>query len=315
MEKRRLGREGVEIPPVVLGCGNFGGIGSAPAFFGAGESHEEAFALMDAAWKLGLTAFDTADAYGGGRSETWIGDWIRATGKRPVIVTKTFNPVEEGGDRGLAPSRIERQSSTSRERLGVDAIDVYLAHAPDPDTPVEETTAAFESLRERGTIRSYGFSNLDAAELRAALAVGQPTALENSYSLLERGDEQEVLPLCREDGVGYLAFGPLAGGWLAGRYRRGEEPPPGSRMSTRPEPYEHFRTEETFRALDALADAAAARGVSSAGLALAWVLAQPDVTAAILGPRRPEHLRAAAEALELELSETEAAELGGLFAG
>jgi aryl-alcohol dehydrogenase-like predicted oxidoreductase len=315
MEKRRLGREGVEISRILLGCGNFGGIGSAPAFFGAGESHDEAFALMDAAWELGLTAFDTADAYGGGRSEMWIGDWVRATGNRPLIVTKTFNPMEEGGDWGLAPSRIERQIASSLERLGVDVVDVYLAHAPDPETPIEETTAAFESLRERGAIGSYGFSNLDAAELCAALAVGRPTALENSYSLLERGDEQEVLPLCREHRVGYLAFSPLAGGWLAGRYQRGEEPPPGSRMSTRPEAYEHLRTEETFRALDALAAAAAARSVSTGGLALAWVLAQPGVTAAILGPRRPEHLRAAAEALELELSVADAAELGGLFSG
>ena len=105
----------------MLGCGNFGGIGSAPAFFGQGETKEQAFALMDAAWELGLHWFDTADAYGGGRSEAWIGEWIAATGNRPRITTKTFNPMDEGADSGLAPERVRRQLDSSLERLGVDA--------------------------------------------------------------------------------------------------------------------------------------------------------------------------------------------------
>ena len=313
MDRRQLGRGEVEVPRIVLGCGNFGGIGSAPQFFGAGESREEAFALMDGAWELGITAFDTADAYGGGRSETWIGEWMRATGHRPTIVTKTFNPMDAGADHGLAPTRIERQISSSLERLGVDGVDVYLAHAPDEGTPLEDTLGAFESLRERGLIRAYGVSNFDASQLRAAFAVGPPAVLENSYSLLERGDEEEVLALCREHGVGYLAFSPLAGGWLAGRYRRDEDPPPGSRMAMRPEAYEHLDEDRTFASLDAFADAASELGVSSGGLALAWVLAQPDVTAAILGPRRPEHLGVVEEALGLELSPGDAKGLTALF--
>jgi aryl-alcohol dehydrogenase-like predicted oxidoreductase len=313
MDGRRLGRSGVEVSRVVLGCGNFGGIGSAPEFFGAGESREQAFALMDAAWDLGITTFDTADAYGGMRSETWIGEWMRATGKRPVLITKTFNPVAAGADHGLAADRIERQLPTSLERLGVGAVDVYLAHAFDPDTPLAETTAAFEALVERGDVGSYGVSNFEAAELESALAAGRPAVVENSYSLLERGDEDGVLPLCREHDLGYLAFGPLAGGWLAGRYRRDEQPPAGSRMATRPGPYEHFRTERTFAALDRFAGAARDRGVSPGGLALAWVLAQKDVTAAIVGPRRPEHLGAVTEALDLALSAEEAGEVTALF--
>jgi aryl-alcohol dehydrogenase-like predicted oxidoreductase len=315
MDRRRLGRSEVEVSRVVLGCGNFGGIGSAPEFFGAGESRDEAFRIMDAAWELGITTFDTADAYGGGRSETWIGEWIRATGNRPVLITKTFNPLEAGADHGLAAARIERQLPSSLERLGVDGVDVYLAHAPDPDTPLAETMAAFDALVEQGLVRAYGVSNFEAAELEAALAVGRPAVVENSYSLLERGDESGVLPLCREHDLGYLAFGPLAGGWLAGRYRRDEQPPPGSRMATRPGPYEHFRTESTFAALDRFAAAAAERGVRPAGLALAWTLAQPDVTAAIVGPRRPEHLAAVTEAVGLRLSAEEADAVAALFAG
>jgi aryl-alcohol dehydrogenase-like predicted oxidoreductase len=314
MDKRRLGRGGeVEVPRIVLGCGNFGGIGSAPQFFGAGDTREEAFALMDAAWELGITAFDTADAYGGGRSETWIGEWMRERGRRPVLVTKTFNPMAAGADHGLAPERIERQVASSLERLGVEILDVYLAHAYDSATPLAETIGAFEALCDRGLIRTYGVSNFNASQLRDALAFGRPAVVENSYSLLERDDEADVIPLAGEQGVAYMAFGPLAGGWLAGRYRADEEPEPGSRMSTRPEAYEHLQTEATFRGLDALAAAANARGVSMAALALAWVLAQEDVAAAIVGPRRPTHLDAVVEALDLELSAAEVDELGRLF--
>ena len=132
---------------IVLGCGNFGGIGSAPEFFGQGESREEAFALMDAAWALGLRWFDTADAYGGGRSETWIGDWMRATGNRPKITTKTFNPIDAGADRGLARDRVLRQVETSLGRLGIERVDLYLAHEPDPDVPVAETARCVRDAR------------------------------------------------------------------------------------------------------------------------------------------------------------------------
>src|SRR5918994_4035631 len=115
MEYRALGRTGVNVSRVILGCGNFGGIGSAPAFFGQGESREEAFELMDAAWAAGITTFDTADAYGGGRSETYIGEWIRSRRVRPVLTTKTFNPMSEGADHGLSRERIGRQLDSSLE--------------------------------------------------------------------------------------------------------------------------------------------------------------------------------------------------------
>ena len=181
---------------VVLGCGNFGGIGSAPAFFGQGETHEQAFDLMDAAWALGLDRFDTADAYGGGRSEAWIGDWIAATGNRPRITSKTFNAMEDGADFGLARERVLRQVETSLARLRIESIDLYLTHEPDPDTPVEETFATFAALAERGLIAAWGVSNVTGDDLRQWLALGTPSLVQNSYSLLERGDEQEVIPLC-----------------------------------------------------------------------------------------------------------------------
>ena len=296
---------------VVLGCGNFGGIGSAPAFFGQGETREEAFDLMDAAWTLGLDHFDTADAYGGGRSETWIGDWLRASGNRPRITSKTFNAMEDGADFGLARDRVLRQVETSLERLGVDRVDLYLTHEPDPDTPVGETFATFAALLERGLIGSWGVSNVSADGLREWLELGMPSLVQNSYSLLERGDEAEVIPLCEAHGIEYQAFSPLAGGWLTGKYRRDEAPPDGSRMTMRPEPYRHLESERVYDGLDALASAAEERGVSTGGLALAWALGRAG--SVVVGPRRPEHLETAREALSLTLSPTEHDSLGSLF--
>ena len=314
MESRRLGGTDVEVSRLILGCGNFGGIGSAPEFFGQGETEDDAFRIMDAAWELGIRAFDTADAYGGGRSETWIGNWMRSRGVRPVLTTKTFNPMNAGEDRGLARERISRQLESSLTRLGVENVDVYLAHEFDPETPIQETFATFSGLAELGLVKAWGVSNFDADQLREALLAGRPAVLQNSYSLLERGDEEAVLGLCVEFGVAYTPFSPLAGGWLTGKYSRDAAPPQGSRMEMRPGPYEHLRTERTFEALAQFEEVAGRLGVEPATLAFAWLLARPYVTAVVVGPRRPQQLESAVRALELHLSASEVDELEALFA-
>ena len=133
---------------IALGCGNFGGVGSAPEFFGQGLSQDQALAVMDAAWQAGITHFDTADAYGGGRSEASIGHWIATRGVRPQLTTKTYNPMAAGADRGLAPGRIARQLRSSLDRLGVDHVELYLAHDFDPDVPLADTFGAFEQVEQ-----------------------------------------------------------------------------------------------------------------------------------------------------------------------
>jgi aryl-alcohol dehydrogenase-like predicted oxidoreductase len=324
MEYRALGTTGVDVSRIALGCGNFGGIGSAPAFFGQGESEEEAFALMDAAWELGITLFDTADAYGGGRSEQAIGRWLARRGpevrERIVLSTKVFHSVEgDPEDRGLAPDRVRRQIDGSLARLGVERVDLYLIHAPDPETPVGDTLAALDELVRAGKVGAIGASNVSAAELEEALRASEERGLarfewvQNSYSLLERDDEADVLPLCARHGLGYTPFSPLAGGWLTGKYRRGEPYPAGSRMTLRPEPYEEIAGERTFDGLEAFESAARERGTDPATLALAWVVDHPQVAAAVVGPRRPEHLEPARAALELRLSASQRDELGALF--
>jgi len=218
---------------VSLGCGNFGGVGSSPEFFGQGIPRDEAFAIMDRAWDAGIDWFDTGDAYGGGASERWIGEWMADRGHHPQITTKVFHSTTgTPGDTGLAPSRVRRQIRASLERLRVDRIDFYLAHEPDPNVPLEETVGCFESLREEGLIGAWGLSNFGLDEIRAT----RPALVQNSFSMLDRGDEEDVLPYCKAHRILYVPFGPLAGGWLTGKYRRDEPPPEGSRMTLRPDP-------------------------------------------------------------------------------
>ena len=299
---------------LTLGCGNFGGIGSAPAFFGQGEDERQAFELMDAAWELGITNFDTADAYGGGRSERWIGRWMAEKGRRPHVTTKVFHSVVgDPDDRGLSRDRILRQIEGSLDRLGIEQIDPYLIHEPDPETPLEQTLGALEELLGSGRVRAIGASNVDRAWLEEALPIAPITVVQNSYSLLDREAQREVLPFCSDRGITFTAFGPLAGGWLCGKYRRGEPPPPGSRMTLRPEPYLHLDDDAVYGALERFADAARQRRVDMPTLAFAWLLADPRVAAVVVGPRRPDHLDPAVAALELALTEPERDRLASLF--
>lgn len=309
MEHRALGRGGIDVSRIILGCGNFGGIGSVPAFFGQGETRDQAFAIMDAAWAAGITTFDTADAYGGGHSESYIGDWLRTRGVRPVLSTKTFNPMSDGADSGLSRVRVQRQLESSLDRLGVERVDLFLAHAMDPATPLEETVAAFDELQSTGRIGAWGGSNVDVAWIEQA----QPSWVQNSFSLLDREDEGGVLDVCVRDAIGYTPFSPLAGGWLTGKYRRDEEPPPGSRMTLRPEPYVHLQTDEVFDKLEGLEAQAREHATTPATLAFAWLLAHPHVTAIVVGPRRPEQLDSALDALALDLSAPERDRLTMLF--
>jgi aryl-alcohol dehydrogenase-like predicted oxidoreductase len=298
---------------IALGCGNFGGVGSAPAFFGQGLMRDGAFELMDAAWELGIRRFDTADAYGGGRSELAIGQWMTSRGVRPQLTTKTFNPMTAGADHGLDPERIAARLAESLERLGVDQVDLYLAHDFDPDVPLADSLAAFESAQAEGRIRGYGVSNFDAVQLADALAVAAPQVVQNSYALLARQDEREVLPLCARRGVAYQAFSPLGGGWLTGKYRRGEQYPAGSRMTQRPEPYQGLAADQTFDALGELDRIARRLGISMAGLALAWLLADDRVTQIVIGPGRPDHLHPVVEALECPITADDRAAIGEAF--
>jgi aryl-alcohol dehydrogenase-like predicted oxidoreductase len=321
METRALGRSGLHVSRLLLGCGNFGGVGSAPELFGRGESEPEGFELMDAAVAAGIRVFDTADAYGGGRSEAMIGSWLaeRRPEPRPLLSTKVYNPMGEGEDRGLSPARVLRQLGSSLDRLGVDHVDMYVMHDWDADTPIAETLGALDELVRAGKVRAIAASNISADQLEEALEASAENGLarfewvQNAYSLLHREPEDGVFALCERHGLGFTPFSPLAGGWLTGKYKSDTPAPPDSRMALRPAEYTAYENGSTYDAIDRFVDAARKRGVSPPVLAIAWALSHPRVTAALIGPRRPDQLRSLLTAVDLPLDETERTELAELF--
>ena len=324
MEYRRLGSTGLKVSRLGLGCGNFGGIGSAPAFFGMGENEAQACALMDRAFDVGINVFDTANSYGGGLSEIYIGRWLRKKGTAArdqlLLSSKVFNPVGPGpNDRGLSRRHIFQQVEESLRRLHTDRLDMYLIHEPDPDTPLEETLGALTDLVRMGKVLYVGASNIEAWRLARSLWISDVRHLvrfewiQNAYNLLDRAPERELFPLCADQGIGFTAFSPLSGGWLTGKYRSAPIFPEGSRMALRPEPYMHLVSDKTFHTIEAFADQARARDIEMSSLAIGWVLAHPRVDAAIIGPRSREQLDAALLALSVSISSDEAARLAGLF--
>ncbi|HET7376955.1 MAG TPA: aldo/keto reductase, partial [Anaerolineae bacterium] len=257
-----LGQTGLKISAIGLGCGNFGGMGSAPELFGKVATREEAFAIMDRAWELGINYFDTANSYGGGRSESFIGEWLKNKGPavrdQLILSTKVYRPVGDGpNDQGLSRRHILQQIDISLGRLGTDYLDLYITHAPDPNTPLEETLQALDDLIRQGKVRYIGAANIPAWLMAKALWISDRFQLhryewvQNSYSLLDRTDEREMFPLCQDQHLGHTPFSPLAGGWLTGKYRAGEPFPAGSRMVLRPD-FQSLANEQTYPALNTL---------------------------------------------------------------
>jgi aryl-alcohol dehydrogenase-like predicted oxidoreductase len=321
MRYETLGRTPLTVPALILGCGNFGGIGSPPELIGRGDDEPTAVALMDRAVDLGITMFDTSNSYAGGRSEEWIGRWMasRKVRDRITVTTKVRHPVGPAGrDEGLSRRHIHEQVDASLRRLGTDRIELYLAHAPDEGTPIEETVGAFDDLVRAGKILHYGLSNFDADQLEDAaaaavrLGAAPPVNLQNEYNLFDRGRAGQAFEVCSRYGVGFTAFSPLAGGWLTGKYRAGRPFPEGSRMALRPGGYERLVNEATFAGLAGLDRAASARGLSLPTLALAWVLTDPHVTALLVGARTPAQLTDACAALDVPLTAAERAEIAAV---
>jgi aryl-alcohol dehydrogenase-like predicted oxidoreductase len=311
MEYRMFGRTGMRVSVLGLGCGGFGGVGSAPELFGKGEDKQTAFALMDRAWDEGINYFDTADSYGGGVSETIIGAWLKERKVRDQLIlsTKVGYAVAAGPtDQGLSRPHIMQAVDGSLRRLQTDYLDLYVTMEPDPQTPVGETLQTMNDLMHAGKVRHIGASNVTAQQLRDSLGesdrlgIHRYQSVQNGYSLLERAIENDVLPLAAQERMAVTPFSPTSGGLLTGKYRLGELAPPGSRVELRPQPYQHLMTARTFQAIDALRAAAAERGVDTGALALAWVISHPAVTSALIGPRRIEHFEPWLAAVAIHLS-------------
>ena len=302
MEKRRLGRSGIEVPPLMFG-GNV---------FGWTADEATSFRLLDALLDAGCNAIDTADVYSvwapghrGGESETVIGNWLKARGGRDKVVIATKVGMQMGsGDKGLSRRWITRAVEDSLRRLRTDYIDLYQSHRDDEETPLEETLRAFADLVTAGKVRAIGASNYTAPRLKEALAtsarLGLPRyeSLQPHYNLLERAlFEPELEPVCREEGLGVIPYYSLAAGFLTGKYRSeadlGKSPRGGG--------VKKYLNERGFRVLGVLEDVAARHGAKPGQVALAWLIARPSVTAPIASATNLDQLTDLVEAVRLKL--------------
>jgi aryl-alcohol dehydrogenase-like predicted oxidoreductase len=301
VEQRTLGSSDVAVSVVGLGCNNFGGR----------LDFERTHAVVEAALEAGITFFDTADVYGSaGGSERFLGEILEGRRGDVVLATKFGHDVGLGEDdaRGSRPY-LRRALEASLERLRTDYVDLYYYHRPDGVTPLAETLAALRELVEERRVRAVGCSNLTVAQLREAEAFaregGRPqiAALQNRYSLLEREAEEELLPLCRELGIGFVPYFPLASGVLTGKYRRGLPPPPGSRLENRPEAW----SDERLARVEQLQAFAEDRGHTLLELAVGALASRPEVASVIAGATTPDQVRAnAAAAWRLSEADLEA---------
>ena len=295
METRKIGS--LDCSVVGLGCNNFGWrIGP-----------EASAEVVEAALDAGINFFDTADVYGEGRSEEFLGRALGSKRREVLIATKFGIKMGEGRE-GAKPAYIRHAAEDSLRRLATDYIDLYQIHRPDPETPIEDTVGALDELVRAGKVREIGCSNFSAEQLRAAAAAVRPGAsrfvsVQNEYSLLKRDPEVAVLPECVRQGIAFIPYFPLANGLLTGKYRQGQALPEDSRAQAGFGP--KVFTEENLETIESLIQFAARRGRSLLELAISWLACQPAVASVIAGAKTPEQVRANAAAAVWRLTREE----------
>jgi aryl-alcohol dehydrogenase-like predicted oxidoreductase len=305
MEKRPIGS--LEVSLVGLGCNNFGWRIDAAA------SERVVHAALDA----GINFFDTADIYDSGHSEEFLGRALkgrRGASNNPAIIATKFGMKFDDRRQGAHPDYVRQAAEDSLRRLGVERIDLYQLHQPDPATPIADTLGALDELVRAGKVRQIGCSNFSAAQLRearqAAGAGARFVSVQNQYSLFHREPEAEVIPECQKEGLAFLPFFPLANGLLTGKYRRGQAAPKGSRGDAGFGP--KVFTEENLAKVEKLTAFAEERGHTLLELAFSWLAAQPTVASVIAGATSPEQVKANASAAAWKLTPDEVARAQGL---
>jgi aryl-alcohol dehydrogenase-like predicted oxidoreductase len=313
MKLHRMGRTGLKVTEICLGT----------MTFGHQCDEKTSFAIMDRSADRGVTFIDTADVYPvppspetAGRTEEIVGAWLQGKRSKYVLATKCRMRVGTGpNDEGLSRKHVIEACEDSLRRLRTDVIDLYQTHSFDPDTPQEETLAALDQLVRQGKVRYIGCSNYAAWQIATALGISAARGLarfdclQPRYNLLYREIETEHLPLCRDQGLGVIAYNPLAGGFLSGKYRGTDEKPPSGTRFTLGKTGDLYRDrywqQAQFEAVEELRKFFQPRGKSLVQVAIAWVLAQPGVTSAIVGASRPEQLDDTLAAVDLKLDKEE----------
>ena len=304
MEKRKLGKSGIDVSVIGLGCNNFGAL---PV--------EASKRVVDRAIDLGITLFDTADVYGNrGGSESQLGEILGPRRKDIVLATKFAMPMDDAGTKSGASADYVRQAcEDSLKRLRTDYIDLYQQHRPDPKTPIEETLGALDDLVKQGKVRAIGCSNMAADQLTAAQDVSRSRHLtayvtaQDEYSLLGRGIEAALVPTLQKEGMGLLPYFPLASGLLTGKYEQGKEIPAGTRYARMGRFGERYMTAENWRIVEALSAFAKSKGHSILELAFAWLIANPTLSSVIAGATRPEQVEQNVRAASWKLSQADVA--------
>ncbi|MEX2160563.1 MAG: aldo/keto reductase [Anaerolineales bacterium] len=310
MQYRHLGKSGLRVSAIGLGTNQIGGKVDA----------KQAEAIIQAAVDLGINLLDTADVYRNGRSEEFIGAAIKVIRDKVLIATKVLHPVPPKGpnDQGASRHHIFSGVEASLRRLGIETIDLYQIHAWDAATPIEETMRALEDLVRGGKVRYIGASNFTAWQLTRANAVAELhnwtsfVSIQPHYHMLHREIEKELLPACQYFGLGVLPYFPLAGGFLTGKYHRGQGAPKGSRGEESPY-VQKYMTDENYTRLEQLEVFAKERGHELNELAHAWLLGHPQVSSVISGATKVEQVQANAKAAEWELTEKEMEEVNQIL--
>ncbi len=304
MEYRRLGNSGLKVSEISLG-GNV---------FGKWADESMSIAVINHALEMGINYIDTADMYGQGRSEELIGKTVKGKRSQFIIATKFGFPMGDGpNESGASRYYIMKAVDASLRRLQTDYIDLYQIHLPDPATPIEETLCALNDLVRTGKVRYIGCSNFAAWQLCEALWLSKVNNLQSfvtvqpRYNLLERQIETELVPCCRAYNIGVIPWGPLVGGFLTGKYHKGQESPTGARLSQPYPLYDNIFTEANWNKLTKLEAFATERGHKVAELAIAWLLAKPWISTVIVGARNLEQVSANVTATEWKLTAEEAA--------
>jgi len=317
MEYIRLGQTGLKVSRLCMGMMTYGDPKWRPWVLPAADARP----FVIRALELGINFFDTADMYSLGASEQVTGQLLRELARRDevVIATKVFSPMGPGpNERGLSRAHILDSIDASLKRLGLDYVDLYQIHRYDPDTPIEETLQTLHEVVQAGKARYIGASSMYAWQFARMLHVSQAhgwarfVSMQNHYNLVYREEEREMLPLCRAEGVGIIPWSPLARGFLAGNRTRTQDTAT-MRAQTDDFAQSMYYRDNDFAVVEQLKQVAAARGVAPAQIALAWVLAQPGVTAPIIGASRIEQLNELGAALSIKLSEDECRTLQAVY--
>ncbi len=310
MKFHQLGGTDLQVSAVGLGCNNFG----------RRIDLEQTRRVVDKAIDLGINLFDTADVYGAGKSEEFLGELLGSRRKQIVLATKFGHPMDDSGTRqGASAAYIVRAVEDSLRRLKTDVIDLYQLHTPDPKTPMEETLGALDGLVKAGKVRHIGCSNVPAWQVADSRWIAKTKSLapfitcQDEYSLLHRDPERELLPMCAHFGMSLLPYFPLASGLLTGKYTQGQAAPEGTRYNASPAFADRYMTESNWAKIRALTAFAQDRGHSLLDLAFGWLLSKPQTASVIAGATKPEQLEANVKAGAWVLSEEESAKVADIL--